>query len=83
MLSGCNGLSVCRVWRLAETGGEASDVIQIDYQKKAKVRCKNCPDNMDFETAHRQWEQTRDKAPARCETFADLPAQMITPDQTQ
>lgn len=83
MLSGCNGLSVCRVWRLAESGGEASDVIQIDYQKKTKAGCKNCPDNMDFETAHREWEQTRDKALARCETFADLPAQMIAPDQIQ
>jgi hypothetical protein len=64
-LSGCAGLPVCRVWRLAETEAAGSDVIQLTFQKP-EVVCVNCPDNVDFETAHRQWEPMRDRVRARC-----------------
>jgi hypothetical protein len=81
LVGGCEGLAVCRVWRLAETDAEASDVIQLDYQKASKSTCLNCPRNMDFEAAHKQWVELREKALARCDTFADSPAQTITPGQ--
>lgn len=77
-LSGCADLPVCRVWRLAETEAEASDVVQLTYQT-SQVACVNCPGNLDYETAHRQWQEARDRAPGRCQVFADLPAQTIGP----
>jgi len=80
-LSGCAGLPVCRVWRLAETEAEGSDVIQLTFQKP-EVVCVNCPDNVDFETAHRQWEAMRGRARARCEVFAGSPAQLFKPAPT-
>jgi len=82
LISGCEGLAVCRVWRLAETDADASDVIQLDYQKAPRTACRNCPINMDFESAHKQWMEQREKALARCETFADSPAQTIAPGPT-
>jgi hypothetical protein len=75
-LSGCTDLPVCPVWRLAETNAEASDVIQLTYQT-SQVVCINCPENVDFEKAHKQWQEARDTAPDRCEVFADSPAQSI------
>jgi hypothetical protein len=66
----------CRVWRLAETDAEASDVIQLTYQAPETV-CVNCPENVDFETAHRNWEAAARTAGPRCEVIADLPAQSI------
>ena len=77
-LSGCADVPVCRVWRLAETEAEASDVIQLTYQT-SEVVCVNCPSNLDYKTAHKQWQDTRDSAPGRCEVFADLPAQVVGP----
>lgn len=78
-LSGCAELSSCRVWRLAESAAEASDVIQLTYQS-AEVVCVNCPGTVDFETAHRQWQEARAAAvPSRCDVFADSPAQSIGP----
>ncbi len=74
----CTDLPVCRVWRLAETNAEASDVIQLTYQT-SQVVCVNCPENVDFEKAHKQWQEARDTAPDRCEVFADSPAQSIGP----
>jgi hypothetical protein len=82
LVSGCTGQTACRVWRLAESGAEASDVIQLDYLQTSNVVCANCPDNMDFESAHRQWEEVKTNALARCETFADLPPQSITREPT-
>lgn len=76
--SGCAEVFACRVWRLAETEGEASDVIQLTYQTP-QSQCTNCPEGVDFETAHKQWEEARDAMPSRCEVFADLPAQVIGP----
>jgi hypothetical protein len=70
--SGCAGLAVCRVWRLAETDGEASDVIQLTYQV-AQVTCTNCPAGTDYETARKAWEE-RAKAQA-CPVVQDAPAQ--------
>jgi hypothetical protein len=77
-VSGCRDVSVCRVWRLAETSAEASDVIQLTYQT-SEVVCTNCPDKVDFETAHKKWQEARDAAPGRCEVFPDSPAQSIGP----
>jgi hypothetical protein len=73
-LSGCTDLPVCRVWRLAERDGETSDVIQLTYRTSQAV-CVNCPENADFEAAHKRWQEARDAAPGRCEVFADSPAQ--------
>ncbi|HEY7759306.1 MAG TPA: hypothetical protein VIA64_07815 [Burkholderiales bacterium] len=72
--SGCVGLSACRVWRLAETDGEASDVIQLTYQI-AQVTCVNCPPGMDYDTARKTWEE-RTKAEA-CPVLPDAPAQVF------
>jgi hypothetical protein len=77
-LSGCADLTACRVWRLAEGDAEASDVIQLTYQK-SEAACVNCPEGMDFEAAHREWQEARDREPAACEVFADLPAQSVRP----
>ena len=63
---------------VAETDAEASDVIQLTYQS-AEVACTNCPGNLDFATAHKQWEEARDAMPGRCPAFADSPAQSISP----
>jgi hypothetical protein len=82
LISGCAGQTTCRVWRLAETNEEAADVVQLNYQQTSKVVCANCPDKMDFESAHRQWEEVKGKALARCEAFADLPPQLITREPT-
>lgn len=76
LVSGCTGLSVCRVWRLAESEGDATDVIQLTYQRPEST-CVNCPPNIDFQSAHRQWQEARDSAPARCQVFTDLPAQSM------
>jgi len=75
-VSGCANVAVCRVWRLAETGAEASDVVQLTYQR-SEVVCVNCPDGLDFETAHKRWQEFVDRGHARCEVFADVPAQSI------
>ena len=75
-ISGCSNVPMCRVWGLAETNAEASDVIQLTYQT-SQVACVNCPDDMDFETAHKKWEEARDAMPGRCEVAADLPPQSI------
>lgn len=75
-LSGCAGVASCRVWRLAETDAEASDVIQLTYQAPETV-CVNCPENVDFETAHRNWAAALRNARPRCEAVADLPVQSI------
>jgi hypothetical protein len=77
-LSGCADLPVCRVWRLAEDDAEASDVIQLTYQT-SELACTSCPENVDFETAHKQWQAARDTAPGRCELFADSPPQSFGP----
>lgn len=77
-LSGCVGLELCRVWRLAENNAKASDVIQITYQKPQLV-CANCPVGMDFQTARKLWERARTKAAVRCAVMTDLPAQLINP----
>jgi hypothetical protein len=69
----------CRVWRLAETDVEASDVIQLTY-RTLKVVCVNCPDGMGFEVAHRHWQEIRDTISASCEKFTDLPPQSMTSD---
>jgi hypothetical protein len=47
-LSGCAEAPGCRLWRLAETDAEASDLIQLIYQT-LKLVCVNCPNGMDFE----------------------------------
>ncbi len=73
-LSGCAGTSACRVWRLAEGNAEASDVIQITYQT-SETGCSNCSGDLDFETAHKKWEEARDATPDRCEVFPDSPPQ--------
>ena len=69
--SGCVGLGACRVWRLAEGDGEASDVIQLTYQI-AQVACANCPPGVDYETARKTWEE-RGKAQA-CPVVREGPA---------
>jgi hypothetical protein len=74
--SGCAGASACRVWRLAETDGEGSDVIQLVY-RKPETRCIDCPAGLDYPTAHRRWQEIRDRASARCKDVADSPAQSI------
>ena len=71
LVSGCTGLSVCRVWRLAESEGDATDVIQLTYQRPEST-CVNCPPNMDFQSAHRQWQEARDRASARCQVVHRL-----------
>jgi hypothetical protein len=81
-VSGCAGTSQCRVWRLAETSGEASDVVQLTYQQLESV-CANCPEGMDFDTAHATWRQHVAQSAGRCETFADLPAQLLGPGHTR
>lgn len=60
----CSGLPACRVWRLAETDAEATDVIQLTVQTEVR-RCVNCPPGIDFETARALWEA--DQRSARCE----------------
>jgi hypothetical protein len=75
-LSGCADVPVCRVWRLAETTAEASDVIQLTY-RTSELQCANCPGSLDFEIAHKQWQALRDSTTARCDVLADLPAQAI------
>jgi hypothetical protein len=54
LLSGCTGLSACHVWRLAESDADASDVIQLIYQKSEWTGV-NCPADMDFQSTHWQW----------------------------
>jgi len=75
-VSGCANVAVCRVWRLAETDAEASDVVQLTYQRQ-EVVCANCPEGLDFETAHQRWQELAGHGRARCEVFADMPAQSI------
>jgi hypothetical protein len=73
---GCGGSSECRVWRLAEGEGEASDVVQVTYQTP-EVVCVNCPEGMDYEQAHGRWKKLKDQAGNRCEPFADGPPQLF------
>jgi hypothetical protein len=75
-LSGCAESSECRVWRLAEAEGEASDVIQLTY-KALQVACINCPADTDFETAHQRWQEMKERTAPNCARFADSPAQSI------
>jgi hypothetical protein len=70
--SGCAGLAACRVWRLAESDADATDVVQLTYQL-AEVTCTNCPPGMDYETARKTWEE-RAKGDA-CPVLTDVPAQ--------
>jgi hypothetical protein len=72
--SGCAGLAACRVWRLAESDAEATDVVQLTYQL-AEVTCTNCPPGMDYDTALKNWEE-RAKADA-CPVVQDAPAQLF------
>ena len=73
LISGCTGVSVCSVWRLAEAGAEASDVIQLTTQR-SELACVNCPQGVDFQAAHAQWQEARERALLRCPVAADLPA---------
>jgi hypothetical protein len=75
-LSGCAGVPVCRVWRLAESGTEGADVVQITYQRSESV-CVNCGEETDFRAAHRRWESAIEAARTRCETIADAPPQVF------
>src|SRR5690349_10666826 len=70
LADGCAGVSACRVWRLAEGDGEASDVIWVTYQR-VDTTCLNCPPGLDYETAHRQWEKAREAAGSRCPAVED------------
>ena len=78
-LSGCAEAPGCRLWRLAETDAQASDLIQLIYQT-LKLVCVNCPNGMDFEVAHRHWQEIRDTIPGSCEKVADSPPQSMTSD---
>jgi hypothetical protein len=74
--SGCAGQSACRVWRLAEDEGEARDAIQITYQSK-EATCRNCPEGMDYATAHDRWEAAKAEGAAGCEVVPDSPVQIL------
>lgn len=76
MVSGCTGVSACRIWRLAETDVDASDVVQVTWQRSGS-ECVNCPAGTDFATAHQQWEKIRDRALASCRMGNDEGAQPV------
>ena len=75
-VSGCTGQRACRVWRLTDDDAEAHDAIQITYQIDAET-CKNCPAQMDYVSAHKAWEEARQRAGKGCETFADPQVQLL------
>jgi hypothetical protein len=75
-VSGCAGQLTCRVWRLAEDDAEARDVIQITYRVDGQT-CKNCPEGMDYASAHKVWEDAKQRAEKGCETFPDPPLQLL------
>jgi hypothetical protein len=75
-VSGCAGRQVCRIWRLAEDEGEARDAVQITYQAN-RIACKNCPEGVDYPTAHKRWEAAKNQAAQTCKAFPDPPAQVF------
>jgi len=75
-VSGCAGLMACKVWRLTDDDSEGHDTIQITYQS-TRIACKNCPEGMDFDAAHRNWEQAKAKAERSCDVFPDSPPQVF------
>jgi hypothetical protein len=64
------------VWRLTDDDTEARDAIQITYQADT-VTCKNCPEGVDYASAHRRWEEAKAQAERVCEIFPDEPVQMV------
>jgi hypothetical protein len=81
-VSGCAGQRACRVWRLADDDAEARDAIQITYELSGQT-CKNCPEGMDYASAHKAWEQAKDRAQNGCEAFADPPVQVLSKPRRQ
>jgi hypothetical protein len=75
-LSGCSGVPVCRVWRLAESAAEGADVVQLTYQRPETV-CVNCGEETDFRAAHSRWLKAAETARTRCETVADASPQVF------
>jgi hypothetical protein len=75
-VSGCAGLTACKVWRLTDDDLEGHDTIQITY-RSTRAACKNCPEGMDFDAAHRNWEQAKTKAERACDVFPDSPPQVF------
>jgi hypothetical protein len=75
-VSGCAGQRACRVWRLADDDAEARDAIQITYKDGGET-CRNCPEGMDYASAHKAWGEAKDRAQRGCETFADPPVQVL------
>jgi hypothetical protein len=75
--SGCAGLSACRVWRLSEDDAEGQDTVQITYEGKVN-RCRNCPEGVSYEEAHKRWQQAKAEAGDACPVFADPPPQSLS-----
>jgi hypothetical protein len=79
--TGCAGHGSCRVWRLAEGEGDASDVIQLKYQV-SDVSCVNCPEGMDYGTALKRWQEAKAKK-APCPLVGDAPPQRFRAARAQ
>jgi hypothetical protein len=60
---------------LADDDAEARDAIQITYELSGQT-C-NCPEGMDYASAHKAWEQAKDKAQNECVAFADPRVQVL------
>jgi hypothetical protein len=75
-LSGCAGRSACRIWRVSDDESEARDTVQITYEVQ-QAKCKNCPEGLDYASAHKRWEAARAQADHVCEILPDEAPQLF------